>query len=50
VEGLELNILSLNFGIGPSGLKLPLLGRIGTPRIDTALALEAQVTADSVSP
>jgi hypothetical protein len=50
VEGLELNILSLNFGIGPSGLKLPLLGRIGTPHIDTALALEAQVTADSVSP
>jgi hypothetical protein len=50
VEGLELNILSLNFGVGPSGLKLPLLGRIGTPRIDTALALEAQVTADSVNP
>jgi hypothetical protein len=50
VEGLELNILSLNFGVGPSGLKLPLLGRIGTPRIDTALALEAQITADSVSP
>jgi hypothetical protein len=50
VEGLELNILSLNFGVGPSGLKLPLLGRIGTPRIDTALALEAQITADSISP
>jgi hypothetical protein len=27
-----------------------LLGRIGTPRIDTALALEVQITADSVSP
>jgi hypothetical protein len=50
VEGLELNILSLNFGVGPSGVKLPLLGRIGTPRIDTALALEVQITADSVSP
>jgi hypothetical protein len=50
VEGLELNVLSLNFGVGPSGLKLPLLGRIGTPRIDTALALDAQITADSVSP
>jgi hypothetical protein len=50
VEGVELNILSLNFGVGPSGVKLPLLGRIGTPRIDTALALEVQITADSVSP
>jgi hypothetical protein len=50
VEGLELNILSLNFGVGPSGLKLPLLGRIGTPRIDTALALDAQVSADFLNP
>jgi hypothetical protein len=50
VEGLELNILSLNFGVGPSGLKLPLLGRIGTSRIDTALALDAQITADSLNP
>ncbi len=40
VEGLELNILSLNFGVGPSGLKLPLIGRIGAPRIDTVLAFE----------
>jgi hypothetical protein len=31
IEGLELNILSLNFGLGPSGLKLPLIGRIGSP-------------------
>ena len=29
VEGLELNVLSLNIGLGPSGLKLPLIGRIG---------------------
>ncbi|HWV89770.1 MAG TPA: DUF3750 domain-containing protein [Burkholderiales bacterium] len=50
VEGLELNILSLNFGVGPSGLKLPLLGRIGTPRIDTALALDAQASADFLHP
>ncbi len=50
VEGLELNLLSLNFGVGPSGLKLPLLGRIGTPRIDTALALEPQVSAGSINP
>jgi hypothetical protein len=37
VDGLELNILSLNFGLSPSGIKLPLIGRIGAPRIDTAL-------------
>jgi uncharacterized protein DUF3750 len=28
VEGLELNLLGLNFGVGPSGLKLPMVGRI----------------------
>ena len=38
VEGLELNILSLNFGISGSGIKLPLIGRIGSPSFPTALA------------
>ena len=28
VAGLELNLLGLNFGVGPSGLKLPMVGRI----------------------
>jgi Protein of unknown function (DUF3750) len=37
VDGLELNILSLNFGVSPSGIKLPLLGRIGAARINGAL-------------
>jgi hypothetical protein len=37
VDGLELNILSLNFGLSPSGVKLPLVGRIGAPRIQAAL-------------
>lgn len=32
VEGLELNVLGLNFGIGPNGVKLPLVGRIGSAR------------------
>lgn len=50
VDGLELNILSLNFGVGPSGLKLPLIGRIGTPRIDTALDVEALIRAEAGSP
>ncbi len=38
VDGIELNILGLNFGVGPSGIKLPLVGRIGAPRINAALA------------
>jgi hypothetical protein len=29
VEGFEVNILGLSFGLGPSGLKLPLVGRLG---------------------
>lgn len=30
VDGIELNMLGLNFGLGPSGLKLPIVGLIGT--------------------
>ena len=41
VEGLEVNLLGLSFGLGPSGLKLPLLGRIGPARAYAAPALEA---------
>jgi hypothetical protein len=29
VEGFEVNLLGLSFGVGPSGLKLPMIGRIG---------------------
>jgi hypothetical protein len=32
VEGLELNLLGLNFGLGPNGLKLPLVGTLGPTR------------------
>jgi hypothetical protein len=32
IDGLELNLLGLNFGISGSGLKLPLVGRIGPAR------------------
>jgi hypothetical protein len=49
VEGLELNLLSLNFGVGPGGLKLPLVGRIGSPKIDTVLAIEPQVSAEAAT-
>lgn len=37
IEGLELNFLSLNFGISGSGLKLPLIGRIGSPSFPPAV-------------
>jgi hypothetical protein len=30
VDGLELNVLGLNFGIGPNGVKLPIVGRVGS--------------------
>jgi hypothetical protein len=29
VDGVELNVLGLNFGISPNGLKLPMVGRVG---------------------
>ena len=32
VEGLELNLLGLNFGLGPHGIKLPLFGTLGPAR------------------
>lgn len=35
VEGVELNLLGLSFGVGPSGIKLPLVGRIGSSRPST---------------
>jgi hypothetical protein len=30
VDGVELNVLGLNFGVSPNGLKLPFVGRIGS--------------------
>jgi hypothetical protein len=41
VEGLEINLLSLNFGISGSGIKLPLIGRIGGPTFPSAVAQPA---------
>jgi len=49
VEGLELNLLSLNLGIGPSGLKLPLVGRIG-PAFRPATAETPIVREETFSP
>jgi len=41
IEGLELNVLGLNFGVSPTGIKLPLIGRIGAPHFATAAAAQA---------
>jgi Protein of unknown function (DUF3750) len=38
VDGLEINVLGLNFGVSGSGLKLPLVGRIGPTRSAVAAA------------
>jgi hypothetical protein len=50
VDGLELNLLSLNFGVSSSGIKLPIVGRIGTPRIPGGIVAEAQANAGAVNP
>jgi hypothetical protein len=41
VEGVELNLLGLSFGIGPHGLKLPLVGTLGPARSFAAAPAEA---------
>jgi hypothetical protein len=35
VEGFELNLLGLNFGVSGSGVKLPMAGRVGLPRFSS---------------
>ena len=45
VDGLELNVLGLNIGLSPSGLKLPMLGRIGPQRPGVAAAAPAASAA-----
>jgi uncharacterized protein DUF3750 len=47
VEGVELNLLSLNFGISSSGIKLPIVGRIGVPRIPAAITLEEPASVEN---
>jgi len=38
VDGFELNLLGLNFGASGSGLKLPMVGRVGLPHVFEAAA------------
>jgi len=50
VEGVELNVLGLNVGLGPSGLKLPFIGRIGPGVVPAVKAAEpAQAAASAAS-
>jgi hypothetical protein len=49
VDGLEINLLGLNFGIGPGGVKLPLVGFIG-PRVQPGASGAAQPAAKSLPP
>jgi len=49
VEGLELNILGLNIGVGPSGVKLPLIGRIGPALVPSAKAEPAPQAVPATS-
>jgi hypothetical protein len=39
VEGIEVNVLGLSFGLGQSGLKLPFVGRVGPARAFAATPL-----------
>jgi hypothetical protein len=50
VDGFELNLFSLNFGVSSSGIKLPIVGRIGTPRIPGGIVPEAQANPGAVNP
>jgi uncharacterized protein DUF3750 len=47
VEGLEVNILGLNIGLGPRGLNLPFVGRIG-PAVRAAVAQPAAPSGATV--
>lgn len=38
IDGLEFNVLGLNIGLGPGGLKLPMVGRVGNWRSQPAAA------------
>ena len=50
VDGFELNILSLNFGVSSSGIKLPIVGRIGTPRLPGSMVGDVQARPEAVNP
>lgn len=47
VDGLELNVLGLSFGVSPNGVKLPVVGRIGSVRFPLESAPQS-ATAGSI--
>ena len=49
VDGLEINLLGLNFGVSPGGVKLPIVGFIG-PRRQPGTSEAAQPAVTSASP
>jgi hypothetical protein len=48
VDGLEFNLLGLNFGVSPSGLKLPIVGRIGASHAAPGSAMAAPAAKELV--
>jgi Protein of unknown function (DUF3750) len=49
IDGVEFNVLGLNFGLGPNGLKLPIVGRVGSGW-KAALPKSVSSTNDPASP
>lgn len=49
VDGLEVNLLGLNFGVGPGGVKLPIVGFIGS-RVQPATSGVPQPVGTSALP
>lgn len=51
VDGLEFNVLGLNFGVSPNGLKLPVIGRIGSFSPEEAVTeMQEALTAPMKAP
>jgi hypothetical protein len=49
VDGVELNVLGLNFGVGPNGLNLPMLGRVGSFRPGAAMGAAREAASTPAS-
>jgi hypothetical protein len=49
VEGFEVNFLGLNVGLGPSGVKLPFIGRIGRGFVPAAAAAQPPAAPAAVA-
>ena len=45
VDGLEFNVLGLNFGVSPNGVKLPMVGRVGSSSEPRSSAEESRPKA-----